>query len=31
LLPKAQLHIINDAGHLPQVEKPEEFVAIVCK
>jgi pimeloyl-ACP methyl ester carboxylesterase len=31
LLPKAQLHIIKDAGHLPQVEKPDEFVSIVCK
>src|SRR5204862_7975766 len=31
LFPKAQLHIIKDAGHLPQVEKPDEFVSIVCK
>ena len=31
LLPKAQLHIIKNAGHLPQVEKPDEFVSIVCK
>jgi pimeloyl-ACP methyl ester carboxylesterase len=31
LLPNAQLHIMKDAGHLPQVEKPDEFVSIVCK
>jgi len=31
LLPKAQFHIMQNAGHLPQVEKPDEFVAIVCK
>jgi pimeloyl-ACP methyl ester carboxylesterase len=31
LLPKAQIHIIENAGHLPQVEKPDEFVSIVCK
>jgi len=30
LLPKAAIHIIKDAGHLPQVEKADEFVAIVC-
>ena len=31
LLPKAQFHIMQNAGHLPQVEKPDEFVALVCK
>ena len=31
LLPRAQFHIMQNAGHLPQVEKPDEFVAIVCK
>ena len=30
LLPKAQIHVIKNAGHLPPVEKPDEFVAIVC-
>jgi pimeloyl-ACP methyl ester carboxylesterase len=31
LLPTAQFHIMQNAGHLPQVEKPDEFVSIVCK
>lgn len=31
LLPKAELHVIKDAGHLPPVEKPDEFVSIVCR
>jgi pimeloyl-ACP methyl ester carboxylesterase len=31
LLPKAEIHIIKGCGHLPPVEKAEEFVAIVCK
>jgi pimeloyl-ACP methyl ester carboxylesterase len=31
LFPKAQIHIVKDAGHLPPVEKPDEFVSIVCK
>lgn len=29
LLPKAQLHVIRDAGHLPHVEKAEEFCDLV--
>ena len=31
LLPKAQVHIVKDCGHLPPVEKPDEFVQILCK
>jgi pimeloyl-ACP methyl ester carboxylesterase len=31
LIPKAQTHVIEGAGHLPHVEKADEFVAIVCK
>jgi pimeloyl-ACP methyl ester carboxylesterase len=31
LMPDARIHIMKDAGHLPQVEKPDEFVAIVCR
>lgn len=31
LLPKAQIHVIEGAGHLPHVEKADEFVAIVCR
>ena len=30
-LPKAEIHIIDGAGHIPQVEKMDEFVRIVCK
>lgn len=31
LIPRAQLHIVNNAGHLPHVEKPGEFVELVCR
>jgi pimeloyl-ACP methyl ester carboxylesterase len=31
LLPKAEIFVVKDAGHLPPVEKPDEFVSIVCK
>ena len=31
LMPKAQAYVIEGAGHLPHVEKADEFVAIVCK
>jgi pimeloyl-ACP methyl ester carboxylesterase len=31
LMPKAQTYVIEGAGHLPHVEKADEFVAIVCK
>ena len=31
LLPQAQIHVIEGAGHLPHVEKADEFVAIVCR
>jgi len=31
LLPKAQIHVVEGAGHLPHVEKADEFVAIVCR
>ena len=31
LMPKAQTHVIEGAGHLPHVEKADEFVAIVCR
>ena len=29
--PKAQIHVVKACGHLPPVEKPDEFVSIVCK
>lgn len=31
LFPKAQMHLIDGAGHLPQAEKPDLFVDLVCK
>ncbi len=31
LLPKAEIHIVKGAGHLPQAEKPGEFCDIVCR
>jgi pimeloyl-ACP methyl ester carboxylesterase len=31
LLPRADIHVIKAAGHLPQAEKPAEFCNIVCK
>jgi pimeloyl-ACP methyl ester carboxylesterase len=29
LIPAAQLHVMRDAGHLPHVEKPQEFFDLV--
>jgi pimeloyl-ACP methyl ester carboxylesterase len=31
LMPKAQIHVVEGAGHLPQAEKPELFVDLVCR
>jgi pimeloyl-ACP methyl ester carboxylesterase len=31
LMPKAQIHIVDNAGHLPHAEKPDQFVELVCK
>jgi pimeloyl-ACP methyl ester carboxylesterase len=31
LLPKADISIIENCGHLPHAEKPDEFVEIICK
>lgn len=31
VLPQAQIHIVENAGHLPQAEKPDEFVELVCR
>jgi pimeloyl-ACP methyl ester carboxylesterase len=31
LLPKAQSFVVDGAGHLPHVEKPDLFVEIVCR
>jgi pimeloyl-ACP methyl ester carboxylesterase len=31
LMPNAKTHVIEGAGHLPQAEKPEQFVDLVCK
>jgi pimeloyl-ACP methyl ester carboxylesterase len=31
LMPKAQIHIVDNAGHLPHAEKPDQFVELVCR
>jgi pimeloyl-ACP methyl ester carboxylesterase len=31
LLPASRVFIVKNCGHLPPVEKPDEFVSIVCK
>jgi pimeloyl-ACP methyl ester carboxylesterase len=31
LIPGSQLHILENCGHLPQVEKADAFVEIVCR
>lgn len=31
LIPHAELHIVEGAGHLPQAEKPDLFCELVCK
>ena len=31
LLPEAKIFVVKNCGHLPPVEKPDEFVSIVCK
>ncbi len=31
LMPKAQLHVMKDAGHLPHAERPAEFCDLVCR
>jgi pimeloyl-ACP methyl ester carboxylesterase len=31
LLPAAKIHVLENCGHLPQVEKMDEFVDIVCR
>jgi pimeloyl-ACP methyl ester carboxylesterase len=31
LLPRAQVHILEDCGHLPHAEKADQFVEIVCR
>ena len=30
-MPKAQVHILENCGHLPHAEKPDLFVELVCK
>jgi pimeloyl-ACP methyl ester carboxylesterase len=30
-LPNAEIHVLERCGHLPHVEKAEEFVEIVCR
>jgi pimeloyl-ACP methyl ester carboxylesterase len=31
MIPGSRLHILDDCGHLPQVEKADELVEIVCR
>ncbi len=31
LMPEAQVHILDDVGHLPHAEKPDLFCDLVCK
>ena len=31
LIPKAQTHVVENCGHLPQAERPDEFVELVCR
>jgi len=31
LLPKAEVHILENCGHLPHAEKADQFVEIVCR
>jgi pimeloyl-ACP methyl ester carboxylesterase len=31
LMPRAEVHIVKNAGHLPQAEKPDEFCDLVCR
>jgi len=31
LIPRAEIHILENCGHLPHVEKADEFVEIVCR
>jgi pimeloyl-ACP methyl ester carboxylesterase len=31
LLPRAKVHIVENAGHLPQAEAPDVFVDLVCR
>ena len=31
LLPKAQMHVMDNVGHLPHAERVDEFVDIVCR
>jgi pimeloyl-ACP methyl ester carboxylesterase len=31
LMPKAEIHVVENAGHLPHAEKPDEFVDLVCR
>ena len=31
MLPNAEFHVIEDSGHIPHYEKPEEFNSILLK